>query len=411
MASMLAKIKKVGPVVSKARPARITWKMRGKVMYIPKITKHKHFMPQFSVRTGWTKDSQRVGALAVKLGMTSDWNEWGVRYPLTILQVLNCQVVQVKSPKDAGNEKKNLWSLQVGAGYKSVKTLSKALAGHFAKADIPPKRILAEFPVTPDAIIPPGTPILAKHFLPGQRITVTGVSKGKGFQGPMKRWGFGGLPASHGTSLTHRSHGATGNRQDPGKVFKGKKMAGRMGNEQTTIKNLLVFEVQPEHNLIYVVGAVPGAPGTWLKVKDSLGNVFRTVPPFPTYIHKPIGQSERLRAIFPNPYKADIETIKAEDPDTGKKVKKVKANRLWDEDELKAWAIHNRSSKKKANEEYMKKVYTKLKRPNTLMESSLKKANEVAARELHEKQRIAKAEHKAANKAAREQQEHEEQSK
>lgn len=232
----------------------------------------------------WRDGSKRCGAIAVKCGMMSLWDKWGVRRPITVLWIDDCQVIQVKTEENDGYD-----ALQIGAGSKKRKQLSPAARGHFEKQGVSLKRKLAEFRVTQDAILPVGTRITAAHFVAGQHVDITGTSIGKGFQGPMKRHGFKGLPASHGVSLAHRSHGSTGQCQDPGKVFKGKKMAGQMGKERRTVQSVMVYQVDPIRNLLYVVGQIPGHKGNFVLVQDAirkmwLGEHLRLGAPFPTHI-------------------------------------------------------------------------------------------------------------------------------
>lgn len=179
------------------------------------------------------------------------------------------------------------FALQLGAGDVKLKHLTKPLMGHFARAGIPPKKKIMEFDVTKDCLLPVGTTLYAQHYIPGMKVNVQGLTKGKGFQGVMKRWGFGGQPATHGVSLTHRSLGSTGNRQTPGRVFKGKKMAGHMGNKLRTAVNLMVFKLDPYLNLVFVKGVVPGPKNAWVKVTDTLFQPYiDESPPFPTYVPK-----------------------------------------------------------------------------------------------------------------------------
>lgn len=207
----------------------------------------------------------RTGLIAQKLGMSRIFDASGKHVPVTVLKVDNCQVVAVQT-----KEKNGYTSVQLGAGNKKAKNVSKAERGHFAKAKVEPKKKVAEFRVDDKHVLEVGAELSVEHFVPGQFVDVTGVTIGRGYQGGMKRWGFGGLRATHGVSLSHRSLGSTGQRQDPGKVFKGKKMAGHMGNVSRTIPNLRVVAVEAEHNLLMVEGAVPGHKGAWVTVKDAV---------------------------------------------------------------------------------------------------------------------------------------------
>src|SRR5205809_2823981 len=207
----------------------------------------------------------RSGVIAQKMGMTRVFTETGEHVPVTVLKLANCQVVAHRT-----KEKGGYVALQLGSGARKVKNVSKAERGNFAVAKVEPKRKLAEFRVSEDGLIPVGAEITADHFVVGQFVDVTGTSIGKGFAGPMKRWNFGGLRASHGVSISHRSHGSTGGRQDPGKTFKNKKMAGHMGVERVTTLNLKVVQTDVERGLILVEGAVPGNTGGWITVRDAV---------------------------------------------------------------------------------------------------------------------------------------------
>ena len=208
--------------------------------------------------------AKRTGVIARKMGMTRVFAEDGTQVPVTVLKLENCQVVAVRS-----EEKDGYTAVQLGAGAAKVKRTTKAERGHFAKAKVEPKRKLAEFRVAADNVLEPGVEITADHYVAGQYIDVIGQSIGKGFAGAMKRHNFGGLRASHGVSISHRSHGSTGQCQDPGKVFKGKKMAGHMGDERVTQQNLTVHSVDPAEGLILVRGAVPGSKQGWVLVQDA----------------------------------------------------------------------------------------------------------------------------------------------
>src|SRR5262249_30952023 len=207
----------------------------------------------------------RSGVLAQKIGMTRLFTETGEHVPVTVLRLANCQVVGHRT-----REKNGYVALQLAAGVRKRQSTHKADRGHFAVAKVEPKRKLAEFWVDEDALIPIGAEITADHFVVGQYVDVTGTSTGKGWAGPMKRWNFAGLRASHGVSISHRSHGSTGGRQDPGKTFKNKKMAGHLGVERVTTLNLRVRQTDAERGLILVEGAVPGVKGGWIMVRDAV---------------------------------------------------------------------------------------------------------------------------------------------
>jgi large subunit ribosomal protein L3 len=207
----------------------------------------------------------RSGVIAQKVGMTRVFTEAGAHVPVTVLRLANCQVVAHRTM-----DKNGYVALQLGSGTRKVKNVSKAERGNFAIAKVEPKRTVTEFRVSEDAMIPVGAEITADHFVPGQFVDVTGTSIGKGFAGGMKRWNFGGLRATHGVSISHRSIGSTGGRQDPGKTFKNKKMPGHMGVDRITTLNLKIAQVDVERGLILIEGAVPGAKGGWITVRDAV---------------------------------------------------------------------------------------------------------------------------------------------
>jgi large subunit ribosomal protein L3 len=207
----------------------------------------------------------RVGLIAEKLGMMRVFTDTGRHIPVTVLSIADCQVVSHKT-----KEKDGYCAMQLGAGSPKTKNVTKPMRGHFAKNKVEPKSKLVEFRVDDDKFIQIGLKMKADHFVPGQKVDVTGTSIGKGFAGAMKRHNFAGLRASHGVSISHRSHGSTGQCQDPGKVFKGKKMAGHLGAAKVTVQNLLIHSVDSEKGLIFVHGAVPGHSGGWVTIKDSV---------------------------------------------------------------------------------------------------------------------------------------------
>ena len=221
----------------------------------------------------------RSGMIAQKVGMTRVFGEDGSHIPVTVLKVDNCQVVAKRTHGTDGYN-----AIQVGVGLAKVKRVSKQMRGHFAKAEVEPKQRLQEFRVSEEALIEPGAEILVDHFVVGQRVDVAGTSIGKGFAGAMKRHNFAGLRASHGVSVSHRSHGSTGNSQDPGKVWKGKKMAGHMGDARVTIQNLMVVSTDLEKGIILLKGAVPGAKGSYVLIKDAVKDDVPDEAPFPASI-------------------------------------------------------------------------------------------------------------------------------
>ena len=218
----------------------------------------------------------RSGVIAQKVGMTRIFTEAGEHIPVTVLKLNRCQVVAHKT-----DEKNGYTALQLGSGTAKVSRVGRAERQRFAIAKVEPKTKIAEFRVSPDNMIEVGAEITADHFIEGQLVDVTGTSNGKGFQGAMKRHNFSGLRATHGVSISHRSHGSTGQRQDPGKVFKGKKMAGHMGDAQVTTQNLKVIRTDVDRGLVLVRGAVPGAKGGWVIVKDAIKSAIPERAPKP----------------------------------------------------------------------------------------------------------------------------------
>jgi large subunit ribosomal protein L3 len=228
----------------------------------------------------------RSGVIAQKMGMTRLFTEAGDHVPVTVLRLAQCQVIAHRS-----KEKDGYVALQLGSGIRKVKNVSKPERGRFAVAKVEPKRKLAEFRVSDDAVIPVGAEITADHFVVGQYVDVTGTSIGKGFAGGMKRWNFAGLRASHGVSISHRSIGSTGGRQDPGKTFKNKKMPGHLGVERVTTLNLRVVQTDVERGLIMLEGAVPGAKGGWITVRDAVKKALPKEAPKPGKFKAPVAEA------------------------------------------------------------------------------------------------------------------------
>ncbi|WP_284125900.1 50S ribosomal protein L3 [Parerythrobacter aestuarii] len=219
----------------------------------------------------------RTGVIAKKVGMTRLFQEDGRHVPVTVLALEDCQVVSQRTADRDG-----YFALQVGSGVAKQKNVNKPQREAFAKAEVGLKMKVAEFRVEgEDGLLPVGASISAEHFVAGQKVDVTGYTQGKGFAGAMKRWGFGGLRATHGVSLSHRSHGSTGNRQDPGRVFKGKKMAGHMGDRQRTQQNLEIVRTDADRGLIFVKGSVPGAKNSWMLIRDAVKLPLPEGVPFP----------------------------------------------------------------------------------------------------------------------------------
>jgi large subunit ribosomal protein L3 len=225
----------------------------------------------------------RTGVVAKKIGMTRVFGADGSHIPVTVLSLEGCQVVGVRTKdvrevdvtkrgEKVGTRKATdgYTAVVLGAGERKARNISQPVRGQFAKASVEPKAVVREFRVSEDMLLKVGEEISADHFVAGQKVDVAGISKGKGFQGAMKRWNFGGMRATHGVSITHRAHGSTGQRQDPGKVFKGKKMAGHLGQDRITTQNLEVVRTDAERGLILVRGAVPGAQNSWVEIRDAV---------------------------------------------------------------------------------------------------------------------------------------------
>jgi large subunit ribosomal protein L3 len=225
----------------------------------------------------------RSGLIAQKMGMTRVFTEDGRHVPVTVLKVDCCQVVATRSVESDGYT-----AVQLGVGAAKVKNVSKAMRGHFAKAKVEPKQKVAEFVVADDCALEVGAEISVEHFVAGQYVDVVGTTIGKGFAGGMKRHNFRGLEATHGVSISHRSHGSTGQCQDPGKVFKGKKMAGHMGDVRATQQSLEVFTTDADRGLILVRGSIPGAKGGWVLVRDAVKKPLPEGVPFPAAIKAPV---------------------------------------------------------------------------------------------------------------------------
>jgi large subunit ribosomal protein L3 len=223
----------------------------------------------------------RTGLLAKKLGMTRIFAEDGNHVPVTVLRVEDCRVVSVRT-----RERDGYWAVQLGVGATKVKNVSKPQRGHFARAKVEPKARLAEFRISEDAVLAVGAEITAAHFVPGQRVDVSGISIGKGFAGAMKRHNFRGLRASHGVSISHRSHGSTGQRQSPGKTFKNKKMAGHLGAERVTTQSLEVIAADAERGVLMIKGSVPGSPGGYVRITDAVKRRMPGNLPFPAALRE-----------------------------------------------------------------------------------------------------------------------------
>ncbi|WP_416898286.1 MAG: 50S ribosomal protein L3 [Minwuia sp.] len=254
----------------------------------------------------------RTGLIARKLGMTRVFGDAGEHVPVTVLQIDGCQVVAHRTADRDGYD-----ALQLGAGQAKVKNVNKPMRGHFAKAEVEPKMKLAEFRVAGDAFVDVGAELLPSHFIAGQRIDVVGTSIGKGFAGAMKRHNFGGLRASHGVSISHRAHGSTGQCQDPGKVFKGKKMAGHLGDVRVTVQNLTIVRTDDEKGIVLVEGGVPGAKGAWVLLRDAVKKASVKDAPYPASIREtaaPAPAEEEAPADEPEVEAAEATEAEAEAP-------------------------------------------------------------------------------------------------
>jgi large subunit ribosomal protein L3 len=245
----------------------------------------------------------RTGVIAKKVGMTRLFQEDGRHVPVTVLALEVNQVVSVRTTDVDGYV-----AVQLGAGEAKQKNVNKPQREHFAKAQVPLKQRVAEFRVADDALLEVGSTIAASHFVPGQLVDVGGYTQGKGFQGAMKRWGFGGMRATHGVSISHRAHGSTGQRQDPGKVFKNKKMAGHMGDRHRTMQNLEIVRVDDERGLIFVKGSVPGSKNGWLTVMDAVKVDRHAEAPYPAGLKQAANSNDTAPADTPADNTAAVET-------------------------------------------------------------------------------------------------------
>ncbi|CAH0497423.1 50S ribosomal protein L3 [Novosphingobium sp. CECT 9465] len=250
----------------------------------------------------------RTGVIAKKVGMTRLFQDDGRHVPVTVLSLENCQVVSVRTPETDGYV-----ALQLGAGLAKQKNVAKPQREHFAKAEVPLKMEVAEFRVADDATLDVGSTIAASHFVPGQMVDVSGNTQGKGFAGGMKRWGFGGMRATHGVSISHRALGSTGQRQDPGRVFKNKKMAGHMGDKQRTQQNLEVVRVDDERGLIFVKGSVPGSKNGWLLVRDAVKVSRHADAPYPAGLKQAANSNDSAAADTPADTGAAVDTAEGQE--------------------------------------------------------------------------------------------------
>lgn len=245
----------------------------------------------------------RSGLVAQKIGMSRIFTDEGEHIPVTVLKVDNCQVVAQLT-----EEKNGYSAVCLGVGIRKRSRVSKSELQKFAVANVEPKRKLVEFRVSPDNLIEVGAELTADHFVPGQMVDVTGTSQGKGFQGAMKRWNFQGMRASHGVSVSHRAHGSTGQNQDPGKVFKGKKMAGHMGSERITTQNLVVVQTDVDRGLVMIKGAVPGSKGGWVMIRDAVKRARHKDAPLPGSFRMPAGHASATAQAAAAPEAAQAES-------------------------------------------------------------------------------------------------------
>jgi large subunit ribosomal protein L3 len=250
----------------------------------------------------------RTGVIAKKVGMTRLFQDDGRHVPVTVLALEDNQVVSIRT-----TERDGYVAVQLGAGEAKQKNVAKPQREHFAKAQVPLKQRVAEFRVADDAVLEVGSTIAASHFVPGQLVDVAGHTQGKGFQGAMKRWGFGGMRATHGVSISHRAHGSTGNRQDPGRVFKNKKMAGHMGDRERTQQNLEIVRVDDERGLIFVKGSVPGAKNAWLTVCDAVKVARHAEAPYPAGLKQAANSNDSAPADTPAEETVAVETAEGQE--------------------------------------------------------------------------------------------------
>ena len=250
-------------------------------------------------------NAMRTGLLAKKLGMTRIFRDDGTHVPVTVLHLDDVRVVATRTQDNDGYN-----AVQLGWGHAKVKNVSKANRGHYAKGKVEPAMKLVEFQVAEDALLETGSTLSASHFVAGQIVDVCGTTKGKGFAGGMKRWNFSGLEASHGVSVSHRSLGSTGNRQDPGKTFKNKKMPGHLGSERVTTQNVEIAAVDAEKGIIMIKGAVPGSKGAYVMVTDAVKKTRHKDAPYPASLKAPAGIVEQIGAEQP------VAELAAPAPDT-----------------------------------------------------------------------------------------------